>query len=157
MIDMVSKVKETFPELYTKRGELSKREPKKYQCSCGHPFFKLKTTLRLPGITFASPICEQCGKKAKENIAYNIWKRMENHQLEQEDFILNTVAERTVIEKKELESLLAEQFQETTQALGTLVYFGYLIVDAQKRDEEGVVEYRINSLKDLENRYEHIR
>jgi hypothetical protein len=156
MINMASKVYVYFPEIYTKSGALKKREPKKYICDCGHEFSKT-VAVRLPGITFGLKTCEKCGRKGKDNPAYNVWKRMVNKQIEQEDFILNTVKERGIITREDLENLLNQSFKEHTDALGTLVYFGYLNVNDDKRDHLGIVEYHINPKKSLDKRFELIR
>lgn len=157
MINMLTNVQNEFPEIFTKQGNLKKREPKKYKCDCNNDFSKTKITAKIMGLTFASPICDKCGKKGKENLAYNVWKRMINHQVEQEDFILNIVQERVTIIKEELEELVLNNFSEKTNALGTLVYFGYLKVDTKKRDKWGIVEYSINQKKNLEKRFELVR
>lgn len=156
MINMVSKVKDEFPELYTKQGVLKKREPKKYKCDCGYEFSKTKNT-SVMGMTFGSPICEKCRNRGKENITYNIWMRMKNTQIEQEDFILNTVKEYGTIRMEELEDLLFNTFSERTNAIGTLVYFDYLTVDAIKKEKWNMIEYSINTKKVLDERYELIR
>lgn len=157
MIDMMSKVKDEFPDIYTKQGKIRKREPKKYKCDCGHSFSRLKTVGDFGGIKFGSPICPGCGNKAKDNLSHNVWKRAINGQFEEEDFILNTVKEHGLITKEDLQEILSNKFGNNTNALGTLVYFGYLNVDAKKRDDLGIIEYSINPKKSLESRYELIR
>lgn len=157
MIDMLTNIQNEFPEIFTKQGILKKREPKKYKCDCSNDFSKTKVTAKIMGLTFASPICDKCGNRGKENLAYNVWKRMSNHQVKQEDFILNIVQEKGTIIKEELEKMVLSKFGEKTDALGTLVYFGYLNVDISKRDRCGVIEYSINTKKNLEKRYELIR
>jgi len=157
VIDMYSNVKSDFPDIFTKRGELIKREPKKYQCDCGHSHSTLKTTGFIMGMGFASSQCPKCGKRGKDNVSYNIWKRMINNQIREEDFILNIVLKEKTITKERLQTLLHEKFGKVSHALGTLVYFGYLHVDSEKRDNLGVVEYSINAKKNLNQRLELIR
>lgn len=156
MINMMVKVKEEFPELYTKQGTLTKRGPKKYTCVCGHTFSKTKNK-RGMGMTVSIPICETCGKRGKRNLACDIWKRVKSGEIEQEDFILNVVKEREVIELEELETLLSETFATPTNALRTLAYFGYLQIDQRKKEKWNMNEYHIDTSKNLEERYECIR
>ena len=157
MIHMIFRMKDEFPELFTKQGFLKKREPKKYKCSCGHTFSKTKKTNILMGIQFAIPLCDVCGEKGTDNIAYNVWVRLNNKQMEQEDFILNTVNKHGTITKEEVERKLSNSFLKKTDALSTLVYYGYLQVDAVKRDKWNMIEYSINPNKELDKRYELIR
>lgn len=157
MVNMLSRVRLEYPGIYTTKGKLKSREPKKYICDCGNGFSSLKSTFVTSGMKFGSPICKECGKKAKDNIEFNIWKRMVNDQIEQEDCIINIVMEHGCIQKETLDSLIKERFANKTNALGTLVYFGYLLVDKEKRDGTGVVEYSVNNKKDLSNRNELIR
>lgn len=156
IIDMNSKVQTLFPDLFTKKGTLVKREPKKYFCSCGHEFSKT-SSIRYSGITFGSKTCSNCGKRSVESKSYNVWKRLKLGQIEQEDFILNVVKNEGTIRKEKLENLLKNHFKETSNALGTLCYFGYLHVDTDKRDNHGIIEYSINPKKDLQHRYELVR
>lgn len=157
MIDMLSTVKEEFPEIYTKAGKLRKQEPKRFLCSCGHAFNKTKNT-RVGGFVFGSPICEKCGNRAKEAKSYSVWKRMIDGQIEIEDFILNVVTEHPSIEKEELMKKVEDAFpKHHANALGHLVYFGYLEVDKEKRDTMNRVEYTINPNKNLSKRYERIQ
>lgn len=156
MINMYSEVKNLFPELYTRRGTLTKREPKKYVCSCGHTFNRT-VSLRVGGIVFGQKTCEKCGKRATDSTAYNVWKRMVNGQVEQEDFILNTVKSSKTMIKEELKEQLNKQFTSSTNALITLVYFDYLLVNESKRENEGIIEYTVNLNKDLNKRYGLIR
>ena len=157
MVNMFSKVKELFPELYTKRGELIKREPKKYKCkNCGDEFSKTEK-VTLSGITFGFKTCDKCGHKGEDSISYNVWVRMKKDQVQQEDYILNEIAARGTILKDELQDLLNSKFNNKTDALGTLVYFGYLIVDKEKRDKHGIIEYSLGNKENFENRFELIR
>lgn len=155
-IEMLPNVKKEFPELFTQKGELKKREPKRYRCHCGHEFSKTKL-VKLPGITFGVAACDKCSGKGKESDSYSVWKRMVNNQIEQEDFILKTVQKHPSISKEELEILIKGQFKKDTHALGHLVYFGYLKVDDEKRNQHGQIEYTINPKKNLSKRYERIR
>jgi hypothetical protein len=156
MIDMLSTVKKEFPELYTKKGELRKTEPKRFVCKCGHAFNKTKS-VRVGGIVFGVRACEKCGEKVKESPSYSIWKRMINNQIEQEDFILNEVIQNSNIEKDQLQELINNQFKTDDHALGHLVYFGYLQVDTEKRDTLNRIEYTVNPNKNLSARYERIQ
>lgn len=156
MIDMLSTVKNDFPELFTQKGELRKQKPKRFQCKCGHKFNKTKS-VRLGGIGFGIPNCDKCGEKAKESTSYSVWKRMINNQIEQEDFILNVVIEKPSILKEDLQAIINEKFSIDAHALGHLVYFGYLQVDANKRDTMNRVEYTINPNKNLSARLERIQ
>lgn len=157
MIDMMSNLIKEFPEIHTKQGKLKKRQPEKYICDCGNKFSRLKTTGNFGGLKFGSPICSECGRRAKDNLSYNVWKRASLGQVEQEDFILNTVKEYGAITKDKLEVLILKRFQKDKKALGNLVYFGYLNVNMEKRDKLGIIEYTINPEKNLEKRYELIR
>ncbi|KXY51332.1 hypothetical protein AT268_33165 [Bacillus cereus] len=153
MVDMLSVVKKEFPELYTKRGVVKKQKPKQFKCDCGNEFNKTKK-VNFGWVGFAIPVCSECGGKAKKSVLYNIWKRMINNQIEQEDFILNVVMSNPSISKERIQMLLAEKFDESREALGYLVYFGYLQVDKEKRDTLKHIEYTVNQEKDLSHRYE---
>jgi hypothetical protein len=154
---MLTRVKSEFPELFTKKDEtLKKNAPKRFKCECGNEFNKTKS-LHFCGIGFAIPACEKCDRKAKESRSFIIWTRMVHNQIEHEDFILDLVQKHTTIVKDDLESALNKQFKDRySKALSHLVYFGYLNVDPYKRDELGIIEYFINTSKDLNNRYERI-
>lgn len=156
-MEMLLKIPVEYPELYTKKGELSKREPKKYICECGHAFNKTQK-LNFPGIGFAIPVCTECGNKGKASTAHGIWKRMKNRQIEQEDYILEVVTERSSIQYEELEQIMRARFEGYSgEALRYLVYFGYMNVDKELRDNQGIVVYSINRKKDLVARYENLR
>ena len=109
------------------------------------------------GIVFGSPLCKKCGKKAHHNVSYNVWTRMVNQQIDQEDYILNVVKEKGQIEKEELTMLLDEKYEVVTNALGHLVYYGYLKVDPTKKEKFNCIEYSVTTEKSLETRYELIR
>lgn|GEM_PF-6531402 len=157
MVDLNSKIKDLFPELYTKKGKLIKREPYKYECiNCRNSFNKTRT-IKIGGIGFGIKECAVCGNKGKDSISYNIWKRASRGEIEQEDFILNLVVERGVIDKEVLLDKVYEKFGFISDAIGTLVYFGYLTVDKEKRDTYGIIEYSIGDKTDIENRFEAIR
>lgn len=163
MINLNDKVKELFPELYTKQGKLKKREPHKYICpNCSTEFSKTQK-LDFAWISFGLKTCTNCGNKGNDSIKYNIWKRMSNGEIEIEDFILNTVIEHGEISQDDLKNSVIENFGEevkhysSVKGLGTLVYYGYLTVDSDKRDNEGIVIYSIGQKENLENRFELIR
>lgn len=153
MVDMLSVVKNEFPDLYTKRGLVRKTEPKRYKCKCGNSFNKIQR-FNVGGLGFGIPVCTECGERAEKSVANKIWSRLINHQIEQEDFILNAVIDNPSISKEQLNTLLNEKFATKTNALGHLVYFGYLTVDKEKRDTLKIIEYKINKEKDLLHRYE---
>lgn len=155
MIDMLSVVKKEFPELFTKKGVVRKTEPKRYKCQCGNTFNKVKR-YNMGGLGFGIPVCSECGERAEKSVTNKIWSRLINHQIEQEDFILNAVMNNPSISKEQLNSLLNEKFATKTNALGHLVYFGYLPVDKEKRDTLKIIEYKINKEKDLLHRYEKL-
>lgn len=153
---MLNQIKDEFPELFTKKGTLSKAAPKRYICACGNQFNKTKS-ISFGGIGFAIPTCDNCYAKAKESIAYIIWTRMSNNQIEHEDFILELAKDRLTIEKSELQDILAKHFPKYDgKALSHLVYYGYLKVDIEKRDNFGIIEYSLNANKDRNKRYERI-
>lgn len=158
---MLPHIKVEFPELYTKKGTFRKRSPRRYECPCGNLDLK-KTKTRLSSMVFTSQTCRNCSERVKETEIYHIWERMKRNQIEQEDFILQTVHEHKHIVKKELEELLYEKFRRDTNVLrainplGFLVYYNYLRVDALLREEHGVIEYSINPNKELSKRYERI-
>ncbi|MCK1999889.1 hypothetical protein MZM54_00645 [[Brevibacterium] frigoritolerans] len=153
---MLSRIKNEFPELFTIKGMLKKVAPKRYKCECGNEFNQTKT-INFGGIGFSIATCNKCQKKAKESIAYIIWMRMVNNQIEHEDFILDVVRKSATITKEDLNLEVNNQFKNYTgKALSHLVYFGYLNVNIRKRDELGIIEYSINLNKDNTNRYERI-
>lgn len=65
-------IKEMNPEVYTQKGELRKRAPKKFVCrTCGH---KMNQTgnIKLPGVTFHA--CKNCnGSKIDPNSSFKEW------------------------------------------------------------------------------------
>lgn len=163
MINLNDKVKVLFPELYTKQGKLKRREPHKYICpNCSTEFSKTQK-LDFAWISFGLKTCTNCGHKGEDSVKYNVWKRISNGEIEVEDFILNTIIKHREILQDDLKELVIEKFGNnvknfsSVKGLGTLVYYGYLAVDADKRDNEGVVVYSIGKKKDLENRFELIR
>jgi hypothetical protein len=163
-MEMLPKIKIDFPELYTKTGKLRKKEPYRFKCDCGNEFNKKTATGRNLVMTFATSRCKLCGSKAKETAAYNVWKRMINNQIEQEDFILKVVSANPFILRERLETIVESVFQKDNNtlfkkdvnALGHLVYFGYIKVNEHKRDVMKVIEYTINENKELSKRYERI-
>lgn len=151
---MKDRIKNDFPELYTKKGILTKTAPKRYECSCGNRFNKTKS-ISFGGLGFAIPTCDNCKNRAKLSVSYGIWNRMINNQIEHEDFILELVESRTAIEKIELEDALHKHFPKYDGwALSYLVYYGYLEVDKEKRDNSGEIIYSLNLDKDRYTRYE---
>lgn len=151
---MLERIKSEFPELYTKTGKFSKKEPKRYKCECGHTFNRTKNK-RIGGIGFGFIVCEECGEKGKRNEVHGIWKRMINNQIEQEDFLLKTIKEHKEISKETLSELATKEFEEVTrEALGSLCYFGYLMI--QKKNVNGVetIHYSIKEGVDTESRYQ---
>lgn len=157
MIDMYSKVIRMFPELYTKRGKLIKREPKKYECTnCGNKFSKTRD-VTLGGIGFGFKDCDKCGHKGVDSKPYNVWVRMSKGQIKQEDYILNEVKFRQKVLLDDLQETLKLRFDNKTDAIGTLVYFGYLEVNKEKRDIENIIEYSLGDKEDFNCRLELIR
>jgi NAD-dependent SIR2 family protein deacetylase len=153
---MLEKIKTEFPELYTQKNKLRKTSPKRFQCECGNEFNKTQS-VRYGGIGFSIPRCEECGKKAKETKAFIVWTRMIDNQIEEEDFILELVKMHKTIVKEEVQTKTKSVFKNSRgKALSHLVYFGYLQVDKEKRDINGIVEYSINDKKNSNNRYERI-
>lgn len=153
---MLPTVKSEFPNLFTKKGVLKKKAPIRFDCTCGHHFTKTSTA-RLLDLVFSIHTCPECGKRVKESPNFSVWKRMMDHQIEAEDFILETVLNRGAILKDDLKPLIQERFGKENRALGFLVYFGYLKVDIEKRDTLNIVEYTINPEKVLNKRYERIQ
>ena len=154
-MEMLPRVRKEFPELYTNKGELRKREPMRYKCDCGNSFSEMKK-VNYNGYVIMYPICNLCGEKANLSTSYKVWKRMVNKQIEQEDFILKVVNNNPFITKTSIQRLMKMQFENDVNALAHLVYFGYLKVNEEKRDRLDILEYTVNSKKDLTSRYENI-
>lgn len=157
-VSMLEEVIDEFPQLFTKQGKLRKRGVHKYVCTCGNKYSSLKSiNSSFKGIRFGSRECKECGSRVKDNVEYNVWKRMITGQLEQEDFILNEIKEKGIVSKdyikKQLEGIFGKD--PYRPALGSLVYFGYLDVDIN--EEENKVNYTLNKDKDFTKRYEMIR
>lgn len=153
---MMTRIKEEFPELFTKKGVIKKTAPKRYQCACGHAFNKTKT-VKIGGLGFGVPLCSGCGQRVKEAVSYAVWQRLVNGQVEKEDVLLELVSAHTTILKDELLKLAEEQVPNVKgNALGFLVYYGYLKVNEEKRDRWNMIEYSINPKKNAEKRYERI-
>lgn len=153
MVDFNSKVGILFPELYTTKGTLRKLEPKKYICNrCGKKHSKT-FALNFTGIGFAIPRCPNCNAEGKENNRenkeLNVWTRMVNGQIKEEDLILNTVFQNGIITKEKLESVIKMDFNNPTRkSIGYLVYWGYLAVDKKLREDEGIIQYSLGN-KDI--------
>lgn len=158
-INMLSSVKEEFPEIFTKvKGTLRKNGVKRFNFDhCGHSSDSAKGSLFMSALLGIKQ-CKKCGGDVKESIAYSVWKRMLDNQIEEEDFILNMVQEHGVILKDDLKAMIESRYgKDDSEALGFLCYFGYLNVDRDKRDNLGIIEYSINSDKNLSKRYERIQ
>lgn len=153
---MLPKVKEEFPELFTQKGVIRKTAPKRYQCKCGHAFNQTKT-VSVGGIGFGILACSKCGERVKESTSYNVWNRLVSGQIEKEDILLDLVTTHDTILKDDLLILAEKQLPGVkTNALGFLVYYGYLKVDEEKRNNSNIIEYSINEKKNAERRYEKI-
>ncbi|MEK3956097.1 MULTISPECIES: hypothetical protein [unclassified Psychrobacillus] len=153
---MLEMIQQEFPEIFTKHKKLTKRQPKIYVCSCGNEFNKTKK-YNVGGLGFGIPYCEKCGNKAFTSKAYIVWSRMENNQIEEEDFILKMLGDHGQLNKEDLMAKLKENFPNTSgRALGFLVYYGYLNVDKKLRDEDGIIKYSINDQKNNKKRYEKL-
>lgn len=154
---MFKRMKSEFPELYTKTGKLSKKKPKHFVCECGHTFNRTQNQT-VGGFKIGVIICEECGNSGKKNVAHDVWERMMNTQMQQEDFLLEVIKERGSIEKKELIQLQEEAFPGNYEsyerkALGYLCYFGYLNVKKEVTNDKNLFYYSINPEIDTDSRY----
>lgn len=154
---MFERMKNEFPELYTKTGKLSKRSPKRFICECGHTFNRYRTQT-VGGFKLGVLVCDECGELGKRNPAYSIWERMVSTQMQQEDFLIEIIKEKGSIEKKELIQLQEKAFPDTCEsyertALGYLCYFSFLKVQKKIIDGEKVFSYSINPEIDTDRRY----
>lgn len=126
-------------EIFTKKGELRKRAPKRYECkSCGHKTSSPKT-VKLGGIGFY--VCRMCGGSIKERDVYIEWEKRTTGQWNMENKILEYIKKNNEVSK----SQLSKHFNDEDEiifykALGELVYWGKLKV--AKNDEE--IIYKIN-------------
>lgn len=150
-------VRKDFPQLFTKTGKFSEREPKKYICTAGHEFNRTRK-LTIDGFVFGRMICPKCNQKGERRKEYGIWKRVTTGQLEVEEQILRILDKRKNVIKEHLQLELDEYFgtDYNQDALGFLVYFGYLKVDTFLKDNHDIIRYSINQEMDWKKRYEHI-
>lgn len=154
---MLGYLKEDFPELFTKKGKMTRQEPKKYICEAGHEFNRTQS-LTIDGITFGRIICPKCNRKGQRKVSYAVWRRATTGQMEVEDFILQMIDKRKNVRQDHVYMELEENFgpNYNQAALGFLVYHGYLKVDQALKGEHNIIRYSINPEKDWKKRYENV-
>lgn len=127
-------------EIFTKKGELRKRAPKRYECkSCGYQTSSPKT-LKMGYVSIW--VCNKCGGKIKEREVYVEWQKRTTGQWDMENKIVEYIKKNNEVSK----SQLSKHFNDEDdfifhKALGDLVHWGKLKV--AKNDEE--IIYKINS------------
>lgn len=115
-------------EIFTKKGELRKRAPKRYECRhCG--LLTTKTaSVRVPFAVFA--VCPACGGPIKERKVYKEWYKRNTGQWEVEQKILELLSVKGPMSYEEVSQHFPEVDEDLySQSFADLCYWGKLSID----------------------------